>query len=51
MVASVYELSVRGVQQLVKEYRDTGKMPELIKDRRPKTFLSQKQKGAVWMEI
>lgn len=46
-VAPVYDLSTRRVQQLVKVYKETGKMPELIKQRRPKIFLSAWQKGAI----
>lgn len=43
-VAQVYDLSKRRVQQLVKIYRETSKMPELKKERRPKTYLSAEQK-------
>jgi len=46
-VASIYGLSVRRVQQLVKQYRDTKKYPELIGSRRPKNFLSETQKNAI----
>ena len=46
-IASVYDLSTRRIQQLVKYYKDTGKMPELKKERRPKTFLSVEQKETI----
>ena len=46
-ISSVYELSIRRVQQLVKYFKETGSMPELIKARRPKTFLSDSQKEAI----
>jgi len=35
-VASTYGVTQRRVQQLVKEYKDTGKIPELNPKRRPK---------------
>lgn len=43
-IASVYKISDRRVQQLVKSYNKTKKYPELNKNRRPKTFLSESQK-------
>ena len=46
-VAWVYNLSTRRVQQLVKEYKDTKKYPELKKERRPRTFLSDEQKAVI----
>lgn len=46
-VASVYDVSVRRVQQLVSEFRKTKKYPELNKNRRPKTDLSLEQKEAI----
>ena len=46
-VASVYKVTPRRVQQLVQAYRNTGQMPELKKERRPKTFLSDDQKAAI----
>jgi len=46
-IASIYNLSVRRVQQLVKYFREHGKMPELKKERRPKTYLSEEQKKAI----
>lgn len=46
-VAPVYDLTSRRVRQLVQHFRETGKMPELKKERRPKTFLSAEQKEIV----
>jgi putative transposase len=46
-VASVYNLSERRVQQLVKQFNETKKYPELDKNRRPKTFLSEAQKEII----
>lgn len=46
-ISSVYDVSTRRVQQIVKIYKDTGAVPELKKDRRPKTFLSAEQKAAI----
>ncbi|MBI2670804.1 hypothetical protein HYX18_02410, partial [Candidatus Woesearchaeota archaeon] len=45
-VATVYDLSTRRVQQLVKRYMEEGKTPELNKNRRPRTFLTNEQKLA-----
>jgi len=46
-VASVYKLSTRRVQQLVAEFRETKKYPELTKKRRPKTSLTGEQELAI----
>lgn len=46
-LASVYDVSTRRVQQVVKVYRDTGVMPDLKQQRRPKTFLSGEQEAAI----
>jgi putative transposase len=46
-VASVYDLSVRRVQQLVKMYRDTGKIPVIKENRRPKVVLTEEQKRLI----
>ena len=35
--ANTYGVSIRRVQQLVKEYRETGRIPQLTKRRRPRT--------------
>ena len=51
--ASIYGVSMRRVQQLVKEYRETGRVPQLTKRRRPKTYLTEEQKeiiDKVWSE-
>ena len=46
-INSVYGISERRVQQLVKQYRETKKYPELKKERRPKTYLSSNQEEAI----
>lgn len=46
-INSVYRISERRVQQLVKEYKETKKYPELNKERRPKTFLDFKQENII----
>ncbi|HHF56040.1 MAG TPA: hypothetical protein ENL42_03895, partial [Thermoplasmatales archaeon] len=51
--ASIYGVSMRRIQQLVKEYRETGRVPQLTKRRRPKTYLTEEQKeiiDKVWSE-
>ena len=48
-----YGITGRRVQQLTKVYRDTGKVPTLNPNRRPKTHLSDEQKAIidkVWAE-
>jgi len=45
--ASTYGVTPRRVQQLVKEYKDTDKIPELNPKRRPKTELTDEQKKAI----
>ena len=44
MVAAIYGVSRRRIQQLVKYYRETGEYPMLDKKRRPKTHLSDDEK-------
>jgi len=46
-VAPVYKITPRRVQQLVQAYKNTGQMPELKKNRRPSTFLSEGQKAVI----
>ena len=46
-VAPVYDLTARRVQQLVRHFKETGKMPQLNKSRRPRTFLTEEQKEAI----
>lgn len=51
--AMVYSITRRRVQQLVKEYKETGKEPVLKWNRRPRTYLSDEQKriiDKVWEE-
>jgi len=40
VVATIYGVSRRRIQQLVKYYRETGEYPMLDMNRRPKTHLS-----------
>ncbi len=46
-LARLYEVSCRRVRQLVAEYRKTGQVPVLSKQRRPKTFLTEEQKRVI----
>lgn len=46
-INSVYGISERRVQQLVKLYNETKKYPELKKERRPKTLLVLEQEQAI----
>ena len=46
-VAPVYEISPRRVRQLVQSFRETGEMPVLKKNRRPRTELSEDEKQLV----
>ena len=51
--ARIYGISQRRVQQLLKEYRETGEIPVLKKNRRPKTHLTEEQERIieeVWKE-
>jgi len=42
-----YGITERRVQQLTKIYRDTGKIPKLKTNRRPKTHLCGAQKATI----
>ncbi len=46
-ISIMYKISERRVQQLRKEYKDTGEIPRLITSRRPKTELSDKDKQII----
>ena len=51
--AHIYGITARRVQQLLKRYRETGEVPVLKKERRPKTSLSEQQEriiDEVWKE-
>ena len=51
--AQIYGVSQRRVQQLAKEYSDSGEIPRLKKKRRPRTYLTEEQKrwvDEVWEE-
>jgi putative transposase len=43
-LARCFEVTPRRIRQLVAEYRKTGEVPTLSKERRPKTFLTEEQK-------
>jgi transposase len=45
--AGIYNISQRRVQQLLKEYRETGEIPVLKKERRPKTPLTEEQERTI----
>jgi len=52
-MAEIYDITRRRVQQLVKEYRKTGDVPKLRKNRRPRTYLTKEEKemiDKVWNE-
>lgn len=46
-VAPVYNLTTRRVQQIVRFFKQEGKMLDLKKERRPRTFLSKEQEIAI----
>jgi transposase InsO family protein len=46
-VAHVYGVTARRVRQLVQQFKEHGKMPELKKERRPRTYLSEEQKETI----
>ena len=51
--AEIYHVSQRRVQQILKEYRETGEIPVLNQNRRPKTHLKEEQERMieeVWKE-
>jgi transposase len=50
VVATIYGVSRRRIQQLVKHYRETGEYPMLDKKRRPKTYLSEAAELSVELE-
>ncbi len=46
-ISVMYKISQRRVQQLRKEYKETGIIPKLIASRRPKTELSDYDKEII----
>ncbi|MFH1588625.1 MAG: DDE-type integrase/transposase/recombinase [Candidatus Diapherotrites archaeon] len=46
-LAKLYEVSVRRVQQIMKEYNESGEIPVLKKNRRPKESLSLEEKEVI----
>ena len=49
-ISLMYKISQRRVQQLRKEYKDTGAIPRLISTRRPRTELSDNDKETIRKE-
>ncbi|RLF97491.1 hypothetical protein DRN58_08695, partial [Thermococci archaeon] len=50
-MAEIYGITRRRVQQLVKEYRKTGEVPKLKKNRRPRTYHTKKEKKITLLYI
>jgi len=51
--AQIYGITARRVQKILKKYRETGEIPVLKKERRPKTSLTEQQEkiiDEVWRE-
>ncbi|MCG2825377.1 MAG: hypothetical protein L6265_02150, partial [Thermoplasmatales archaeon] len=51
--ADIYKVSQRRVQQLAKKYSESGEIPKLNWNRRPRTYLTEEQKQAIdraWKE-
>jgi len=46
-IALTYGITPRRVRQIMQAYRETGQMPTIKQNRRPKTELSEQQKNAV----
>ncbi len=46
-VANTFKVSQRRIQQLVKQYKETGEYPVLNQKRRPKTYLSEEQRKII----
>ena len=49
----IYGVSVRRIQQLIKQYKEEGEIHVLKKERRPRTYLSEEEKEIiekVWIE-
>ena len=46
-VANTFKVSQRRIQQLVKQFKETGEYPVLNPKRRPKTYLSEEQKNLI----
>lgn len=45
--AEAYNISIKRVQQLIQEYKETGRVPHLLKRRRPRTYLTEEQKEII----
>ena len=42
--AMIYGVSVRRIQQLIRQYKEEGEIHMLKKERRPRTYLSEEDK-------
>jgi len=42
--AGIYGVTVRRIQQVIREYKERGEVPVLKKERRPRTCLSDEEK-------
>ena len=47
VIAKTYGVSRRRIQQLAKEYKETGTYPVLNMKRRPQTYLNDEQKQVI----
>ena len=47
MVAAIYGVSARRIQQLVESYKETGEYPVLDRKRRPSTPMSDEEKRII----
>jgi putative transposase len=46
-IAAIYGVSRRRIQQLVKTYKETGRYPSLSMKRRPRTHLTEEERGII----
>ena len=46
-IAEIYDITRRRVQQLVEQYKKTGEVPKLKKNRRPRTYLTKGEKEII----
>lgn len=47
VAAAIYGVSRRRIQQLIKTYKETGEYPKLRMNRRPRTHLTDEEKGMI----
>jgi len=50
-LAEIYKITPRHIRKLIKKYKDTGIYPILMKNRRPKTELSEEDKQLIDMSV